>query len=90
MTSSSSTAVENVSDTVAGAARDIGDAMDKTYKSATGSASSDSKLSNNSNFSSDAKKLAKDVEKMKDDALKDGEPKILYRRKEKSHKANAN
>lgn len=47
------------------------DTADDAYKKLTGHGGTHSKLSTNSNFHSDAQKLARDAERLKDDALRD-------------------
>lgn len=76
ITNTVSDTLKKVSDTVTDTAKDAGNSLDKAYKDATGTHSHSSKLTGNSGFSSDAKTLAKDAERMKDHALRDADKKF--------------
>jgi len=67
--------VRDAANSVAGSAKSFGQkayrAGDDAYRKLTGNGSTHSKLSNNSNFHADARQLARDAERLKDDALRD-------------------
>lgn len=72
ITDTISNALKNVGNTVQDAGNAAANTADDTYKKISGNSSSSSKLTHNSGFSSDAKQLAGDVERMKDNAMRDG------------------
>lgn len=72
ITDTVSNALKNVGDTVSDAGNSAMNTADRTYKNVTNSGSSNNKLTHNSGFSSDAKQIVGDVEKMKDNAMRDG------------------
>lgn len=67
--------IKDTAKSVADSAKDLGqkalDAGDKAYKDMTSQSGTHSKLSTNSNFHSDARTIARDAERLKDDALRD-------------------
>jgi len=62
---------QRATDTAKDVSQKAFNAADGAYTKITGNGSSHSKLSTNTNFHSDARKIARDAEKMKDDVLKD-------------------
>ena len=70
-----SDSIKETAQQVAKIAKDVSqkafNAADGAYKKITGNGRSHSKLSKNPNFHSDARKVARDAERMKDDALRD-------------------
>lgn len=70
-----SDSIKGTAQQVADTAKDVGqkafDVADDAYKKMIGDGGSHSKLSTNPNFHSDARKIARDAERMKDDALRD-------------------
>jgi hypothetical protein len=62
---------QQATDTAKDVSQKAVNAADDTYKKITGDSGSHSKLSTNPNFHSDARKIARDAERMKDDALRD-------------------
>lgn len=76
MTSKSWTdSIKATAQSVANSAKDLGQKAynegDKAYKDLTAHGGTHSKLSTNSNFHNDARTIARDAERLKDDALGD-------------------
>jgi len=70
-----SDSIKETAQQVTKTAKDVGEkafnAADGAYKKITGNGGSHSKLSKNPKFHGDARKVARDAERMKDDALRD-------------------
>lgn len=70
-----SDSIKETAQQVTDTAKDVGQkafsVADDAYKKVAGNGGGHSKLSTNPNFHSDARKIARDAEKMKDDALRD-------------------
>jgi len=79
MTSSKSwtSSFKDLANSVAGTAKSFGqkayDAGDDAYRRLTGNGGTHSKMSTNSNFHTDARQIARDAERLKDDALRDAD-----------------
>jgi len=60
-------------DVISDAGKSTSNTVSDTYNKATGNNSSSHKLTHNSGFSQDAKDLTRDVERMKDRAMRDAD-----------------